>query len=149
MRIRPCSKNKPALQPVSAPYLRYTRVQDDFSRPITYRKLRYRTYSTEVTSINEQSPASTHTCVFAHAQIIYQRVQQKSRKIFVQNVEILPLFLCSFSIFLFYPLLSVLCFLCVPVPSFLLRGTTAYDRIISVKPGRQCRKEGGGLHRSA
>ena len=49
---------------------RYTRLSvwspENLSRPIVYRQeRRHRTYSTEVTSCPEQSPASSHTC-FGH-----------------------------------------------------------------------------------
>ena len=76
MRIRPCPKNKPALQPVSLPSARYTRVQNRLSRPIVCRTcIRHRTYSTEVTSETEQSPASSHNTLVhcAHALNYYTK----------------------------------------------------------------------------
>ena len=77
VRIRPWPKNKPAgcsgsqdpgapPWPVSFPpqtiYAYVVRCLENLSRPIVYRQgRRYRTYSTEVTSSSEQSPASSHT----------------------------------------------------------------------------------------
>ncbi len=80
------------LLPVRAIYAWNERLQPPDYVPVN----RYRTYSTEVTSLCEQSPASTHTRALAHAQLIYQSRYQKSRKNFVQNVEILLFILCNF-----------------------------------------------------
>ena len=84
VRIRPRPKNKPAFQPVSPPFARYTRVPVSFSRPIAHRiRTRRRTYSTEVTSSLSNLPLHRiiRPCSRTRAQLIYQDARPVSREI--------------------------------------------------------------------
>ena len=88
--------------PVSSPLERYTHryrlALENLSRPIVYRSTkRYRTYSTEVTSSSEQSPASSH-CALGRlrprARLEYQKLLFLSIVFFVFLQEFLICFLC-------------------------------------------------------
>ena len=72
MCIKPCPKNKPAFlsrsDTVQVIYTMCSTLQPPDCVPKWHR---YRTYSTEVTSKNEQSPASSHNTPVSNAQALY------------------------------------------------------------------------------